>query len=50
MSNIQAVTILLGEDDLGHARLIEKNLRRSNIPNAIMTLNDGQKASDYLVD
>jgi CheY-like chemotaxis protein len=48
MSNIQAVTILLVEDDPGHARLIEKNLRRSNITNEILTLNDGQKAVDYL--
>jgi len=48
MSNIQAVTILLVEDDPGHARLIEKNLRRSNITNEILILNDGQKAIDYL--
>jgi len=48
MSNIQAVTILLVEDDPGHARLIEKNLRRSNINNHILTINDGQRAIDYL--
>lgn len=48
MSNIQAVTILLVEDDPGHARLIEKNLRRSNITNQILTLDNGQKAIDYL--
>jgi CheY-like chemotaxis protein len=42
------VTILLVEDDPGHARLVEKNLRRSNIMNAIITVNDGQKALDYL--
>ncbi len=48
MSNIQAVTILLVEDDPGHARLIEKNLRRSNITNEIMTLTHGQQAIDYL--
>lgn len=48
MSNIQAVTILLVEDDPGHARLIEKNLRRSNINNQILNVDDGQKAIDYL--
>lgn len=48
MSNIQAVTILLVEDDPGHARLIEKNLRRSNITNEIKAIHDGQQAVDYL--
>jgi hypothetical protein len=31
MSKIDEVTILLVEDDPGHARLIEKNLLRTNI-------------------
>jgi CheY-like chemotaxis protein len=48
MSNIQAVTILLVEDDPGHARLIEKNLRRSNINNEIVIFNNGRQAVDYL--
>ena len=48
MSNIQAVTILLVEDDPGHARLIEKNLRRSNITNDIIRFDSGQNALDYL--
>jgi CheY-like chemotaxis protein len=47
MSNTQ-VTIVLVEDDPGHARLIEKNLRRSNITNDIFILTDGQQAVDYL--
>lgn len=47
-SNIQAVTMLLVEDDPGHARLIEKNLRRANITNQIMQVSDGQQAIDYL--
>ena len=42
------VTILLVEDDPGRARLIEKNLRRSNITNDISVLTDGQQAIDYL--
>jgi CheY-like chemotaxis protein len=48
MDNSQEVTILLVEDDPGHARLIEKNLRRSNITNEIVTIGDGQGAVDYL--
>ncbi len=48
MSNIQTVTILLVEDDPGHARLIEKNLRRSNITNDIVRFESGHNALDYL--
>lgn len=44
----QSVTILLVEDDPGHARLIERNLRRAHITNDIVTLSDGQQAVDYL--
>jgi CheY-like chemotaxis protein len=44
----QEVTILLVEDDPGHAWLIQKNLRRSNINNEIVALTDGQQAVDYL--
>jgi CheY-like chemotaxis protein len=44
----QPVTILLVEDDPGHARLIELNLRRALISNEIVTLSDGQQAVDYL--
>jgi CheY-like chemotaxis protein len=48
MRSTQEVTILLVEDDPGHARLIEKNLRRSNITNDVVTVGDGQQALDYL--
>lgn len=48
MSSHQAVTILLVEDDAGHARLIEKNLHRAGVSNAIIHLDDGQKAVDFL--
>jgi CheY-like chemotaxis protein len=44
----ESVTILLVEDDPGHARLIERNLRRAHITNEIITLGDGQQAVDYL--
>ncbi|MBA4367068.1 MAG: hypothetical protein C0403_05450 [Desulfobacterium sp.] len=40
-------TILLVEDDPGHARLIEKNLRRY-VANEIIKLSDGQQAVDFL--
>jgi len=48
MPNLQCVTILLVEDDLGHARLIEKNLRRANLNNELVNLNDGAVALDYV--
>ena len=44
----QAVTILVAEDDPGHAVLIERNLRRANITNPLITVSDGQAAVDYL--
>ncbi|MFN8374063.1 MAG: response regulator [Anaerolineae bacterium] len=47
MSTINEVTIALVEDNEGHARLIEKNLRRANISNPIIKLQDGQVALDY---
>ncbi len=40
--------ILLVEDDPGHARLIEKNLRRSSVTCEIVKLTDGQQILDYL--
>jgi CheY-like chemotaxis protein len=48
MSDIPKVTILLVEDDPGHARLIEKNLRRASLTNDIVHVTDGQQAIDYL--
>jgi CheY-like chemotaxis protein len=48
MPDIPEVTILLVEDDPGHARLIEKNLRRANLTNSIVKATDGQQAIDYL--
>ena len=49
MKNHQPVTILLVEDDEGHAVLIEKNLRHAGIANNMITLKDGQKAVDFLL-
>ena len=48
MPSKPSMTIVLVEDDPGHARLIERNLRRAHITNDIVTLSDGQQAVDYL--
>jgi CheY-like chemotaxis protein len=48
MPSIHEVTIVLVEDNEGHARLVEKNLRRANISNPIVKLQDGQLALDYV--
>ncbi len=48
MPNLDELTILLVEDDPGHARLIERNLRRNAVTNVIVQLPDGQSAVDYL--
>lgn len=42
------VKIVMVEDDHGHAKLIEKNIRRANIANDIMHFDDGGTALDYL--
>ena len=47
-SKTRPVTILLIEDDPGHARLIEKNLRRARVNNKIIIKTDGQQGLDYL--
>ena len=44
----QRATILVIEDDPGHARLIEKNLRRSGVQDEIRSLKDGQEAMDVI--
>ncbi len=41
-------TLLVVKDDPGHARLIERNLRRAHFPSTIVHLCDGQAALDYL--
>ncbi|MBW6522185.1 response regulator [Sphingomonas sp. RHCKR47] len=46
--NPQSVNIVMIEDDEGHARLIEKNIRRAGILNEIRHFTDGTTALDYL--
>lgn len=47
MPGNKVITILLVEDNAGHARLIEKNLRRAKIFNEIIKFSDGQQIIDY---
>jgi CheY-like chemotaxis protein len=42
------VTIIMIEDDEGHARLIERNIRRSGVNNEIVPFTDGTSAVRYL--
>ena len=48
MSSGKEVVILLADDDEGHVRLIEKNLRRAALGNPIEVFRDGQEVLDYL--
>ncbi len=48
MPTATEITIVLIEDNPGHARLIEKNLRRAKVINPIVLIEDGQRALDYL--
>ncbi len=49
MTKTENVTIVMIEDDEGHAKLIEKNLRRAGIMNEIVHIDNGRKAADYLL-
>jgi CheY-like chemotaxis protein len=42
------VTIIMIEDDEGHARLIERNIRRSGVNNEIVPFTNGTDAMKYL--
>jgi len=48
LTNSTPVKIVMVEDDHGHAKLIEKNIRRANIGNDIVHFDAGQPALDYL--
>jgi CheY-like chemotaxis protein len=47
MSHGETVSIVLIEDDDGHATLVERNLRRAGISNGFVRFRDGQQALDY---
>jgi CheY-like chemotaxis protein len=44
----QPFTILLAEDDDGHATLVQRNLKRAGLANEIFRAHDGQEALDYV--
>ncbi len=50
MSTGSSVTIVMIEDDEGHARLIEKNIRRAGISNEIQHFSDGTSALHFLFE
>jgi CheY-like chemotaxis protein len=43
------VTIVMVEDDEGHARLIERNIRRAGVNNEIIPARDGRTALDVIL-
>lgn len=45
---VEHVTIIMIEDDEGHARLIERNIRRSGVNNEIKPFTNGTEALAYL--
>lgn len=48
MSNGKPVSIVMIEDDEGHARLIEKNIRRAGVNNEIIPFQNGTDALAFL--
>ena len=49
MNRATPVTIIMIEDDEGHARLIEKNIRRAGVNNEIIPFTNGTEALAYLL-
>lgn len=47
--NQKTNTILLVEDDDGHAKLVELNLKRAGVANPIIRAKDGMEALDYVL-
>lgn len=45
---MRAPTVLLVEDDDGHAALVRRNLGRAGLPDDPIRLHDGQQLLDYL--
>lgn len=43
------VTIMIAEDDDGHAELIKDNLREAGVTNEIIRFRDGQEVLDHLL-
>lgn len=45
----EAVKIVMIEDDVGHARLIEKNIRRAGVTNEMLSFPTGAEALEHLL-
>jgi CheY-like chemotaxis protein len=45
---VQPVSIIMIEDDAGHARLIERNIRRAGVNNEIIPFTNGTDALNFL--
>lgn len=45
----EPVSIILVEDDDGHATLVERNLKRAGLTNGFLRLKDGQEALDFFL-
>jgi CheY-like chemotaxis protein len=48
MGMTKEVIVLIADDDLGHVRLIEMNLRRAGLHNPIERFENGQAVLDFL--
>jgi CheY-like chemotaxis protein len=46
---VHPVSIVMIEDDDGHARLIERNIRRAGVNNEIVPFRNGTSALEYLL-
>ena len=46
---MEALRIVLAEDDDGHAALIQRNLERAGLVNGFVRLKDGQEALDWFL-
>ena len=47
---LDGITILMAEDDAGHASLMRRNFARAGIHNEILHFQDGQAVMDFLLD
>ncbi len=48
MTSATPLSILLAEDDDGHATLVQRNMRRAGVENEVIWVKDGQEALDYV--
>ncbi len=42
------MTLIIAEDDAGHASLVQRNLKRAGFVNDMVHVRDGQEALDYI--